>query len=116
MSRPVVHLRFGRLSITRAKLLFAQALLSDPSRLKKLELRLGVAVMSTYRHKAGYGEQSIEYFALALGADKSSVSRAARGLERAGYFRIERGVRGSPNRYYPNWDKVTSLQPWGGAP
>jgi hypothetical protein len=114
MSRPVVHIRFGNLAITRAKLLFIETMAVDPT-LKPLELRVGIALLNTYTTH-GYGETSLEHVAAALGSNKGNVSRAADGLERKGYFRILRasyrhGVRGQPNRYYPNWGKVATLQP-----
>jgi hypothetical protein len=115
MSRPVVHTRFGNLAITRAKLLFIETMAVDPT-LKPLELRAGIALLNTYTSAQGYGETSLEHVAAALGSNKGNVSRVADGLERKGYFRIERasyrhGVRGQPNRYYPAWDKVATLQP-----
>jgi hypothetical protein len=119
MSRPVVHTQFGNLAVTRAKLLFIETMTTDPG-LTPLSLRAGIIVLSTYTTKRGYAETSVEHVALALGADKGNVSRALRAAELWGYFRIERsgykhGVRGKPNRYYPNWAKVTSLQPMNDA-
>jgi hypothetical protein len=92
---------------------------TDP-KLTPLELRTGIVLLSTYTTTNGYGETSLEHVAAAIGSSKGNVSRAADGLEGKSYFRIERapyrhGVRGKPNRYYPNWSKVVSKQPINAA-
>jgi hypothetical protein len=119
MTRPVVHTKFGNLAITRAKLLLIETMAADP-RLKPRELRVGIALVSSYSTSNGCGDPSMEYVGRSLGIDDSAVCKAARGLEQKGYLQIDHGRylfqgRGQRNRYYPNWDKVPSLVPLNDA-
>jgi hypothetical protein len=126
MSRPVLHTQLGNLAVTRAKLLFIEAMTADPG-LSQRELRVGIVLMSCYSTAKGYGAPSLDYVARVIGMNKSSVSRAVDVLERKGYFRVMRasythwrtpaqhGIRGHANQYRPNWDKITSVTPLNDA-
>jgi hypothetical protein len=112
MSKPVVHTQLGNLAITRAKLLFVEAMTADDG-LTPTEVLVGLVLVNRFNTTNGYGETSLDFIARARGIDKSVVCRAVNALEQKGWFTVDRGTychggRGNPNRYYPQWDNVPS--------
>jgi hypothetical protein len=115
MSKPVVHTQLGNLAITRAKLLFVEAMTADDG-LTPTEVLVGLVLVNRFNTTNGYGETSLDFIARARGIDKSVVCRAVNALEQKGWFTVDRGTychggRGNPNRYYPQWDNVPSRAP-----
>ena len=106
----------------RDKLLFIETLVADPH-LTPRELKVGIALVCNYSTTTGDSCTALEYLAAALGMGKRHVLDAVNRLEAKGYYSIERGTRGRPNkgtknsisRYRPNPEKVPSGAPFGTA-
>jgi hypothetical protein len=70
---------------------------------------VGIFLLGRVNRVTGYAWPASSTVAANLGLALRTVKNATAALERLGYFRIERNVRGSSNHYFPCFERSANL-------